>query len=379
MGLRATNMTPRYQTPEMRELWSDEKKYRLWLTIEILVAQAQFPEEDFRGLACPEPPTVAKIENRTRHEFAAFLEGVRLVNPFRVVDKLHYGLGASDIIDTALAVTLSEGADFILRDLDALCGHLHSQSLKYTDLKMLGRTHGIAAEPITFGFKLVSWYAELKRNQRRLEDAKKEIAVGKISGEVGTYAHVSPEVEARVCDMVGLSPEIASTQIIPRDRHASFLCALAVLSGGLERMATEIRHLQQTGIEELEEPFEEGQIGSVGMPHKRNPIFSERICGLARVVRSNALVGLENIALWGERDISHSSAERIVLEESTSLVHYMLGLMLTVVKGWTVNTERMEANLLAHPEVSSHADMLRLIAEGISREEAWRMIQRRAV
>ena len=378
-------MIPRYTSPEMAALWSAETKFATWLEIELLAAEGQarvglIPEAAARRLReRSRVGSVARIEDleerETRHDVVAFL---RVVGESAGEDAryLHRGLGSSDVVDTALSVLMVRAADLIAGQLARLHGALAALATRHRRTVMAGRTHGIQAEPITFGLKAALWYAEVGRGLDRLRRAREAIAVGKISGEVGTYAHTPPEVEAYVCAGLGLRPAPVSSQIIQRDRHAEYLTHLAVVAGTLEKIATEIRTLQRTELGEVEEPFREGQTGSSAMPHKRNPIISERVAGLARVMRADALAALENIALWGERDITHSSVERVIVPDATSLLEYMTRKLAEVIEGLRVSPDRMRENLeRTGGLVFSHRVLLALIARGLGREEAYRLVQ----
>lgn len=380
-------MIPRYTTPEMAELWSERTKLATWLEVELLAVEAQaahglIPQEVASRLRArarvPDPERVREAEGRTRHDVVAFLEVVSedLGEDARY---LHRGIGSSDVVDTATAVLLVRALDLLLQELDELLRVLAELAARHRATLMAGRTHGMVAEPTTFGLKVASWFAELWRNRERLQRARDTVRVGKLSGEVGNYAHLPPWAEAYVCERLGLVPEAVSTQIVSRDRHAELLCALAVTAGSLERIATEIRSLQRTEIHEVEEPFEVGQTGSSGMPHKRNPILCERITGLARMLRGMSLVALENEALWGERDISHSSNERLTLPGATTLLHYALRQMRYVLTHLRIYPENMRRNLdRAGGLVYSHRVLLLLVERGMPREEAYRAVQQAA-
>jgi len=376
---------PRYTSPEMAALWSAETKFATWLEIELLAAEAQaalglIPPEAARRLRERARVTsVARIEEleerETRHDVVAFL---RVVGETVGADAgyLHRGLGSSDVVDTALSVLMVRAADIIGGSLSRLHRALAALAVAHRFTLMAGRTHGVHAEPTTFGLKAALWYAEVGRGLDRVRRAREVIAVGKISGEVGTFAHTPPEVEAYVCARLGLAPAPISSQIIQRDRHAEYLSELAVVAGTLEKIATEIRTLQRTEVREVEEPFHQGQTGSSAMPHKRNPIISERVAGLARVVRGNALAALENIALWGERDITHSSVERVIVPDTTALLDYMARKMCGVIEGLRVFPEQMRQNLeRTGGLVFSHRVLLALLARGLPRTEAYRIVQ----
>ena len=378
-------MIPRYTSPEMAALWSAETKFATWLEIELLAAEAQaalglIPPEAARRLRERARVTsVARIEEleeqETRHDVVAFL---RVVGETVGADAgyLHRGLGSSDVVDTALSVLMVRAADIIGGSLSRLHRALAALAVAHRFTLMAGRTHGVHAEPTTFGLKAALWHAEVGRGLDRVRRAREVIAVGKISGEVGTFAHTPPEVEAYVCARLGLAPAPISSQIIQRDRHAEYLSELAVVAGTLEKIATEIRTLQRTEVREVEEPFHQGQTGSSAMPHKRNPIISERVAGLARVVRGNALAALENIALWGERDITHSSVERVIVPDTTALLDYMARKMCGVIEGLRVFPAQMRQNLeRTGGLVFSHRVLLALLARGLPRTEAYRIVQ----
>ncbi|HVI84506.1 MAG TPA: adenylosuccinate lyase, partial [bacterium] len=365
--------------------WSAETKFATWLEIELLAAEAQValglipPEAARRLRERARVTSVARIEEleerETRHDVVAFLRvvGETVGDDARY---LHRGLGSSDVVDTALSVLMARAADIIADSLSRLHRALGALAVAHRFTLMAGRTHGVHAEPITFGLKAALWYAEVGRGLDRVRRAREVIAVGKISGEVGTFAHTPPEVEAYVCARLGLAPAPISSQIIQRDRHAEYLSELAVVAGTLEKIATEIRTLQRTEVREVEEPFHQGQTGSSAMPHKRNPIISERVAGLARVVRGNALAALENIALWGERDITHSSVERVIVPDTTALLDYMARKMCGVIEGLRVFPEQMRQNLeRTGGLVFSHRVLLALLARGLPRTEAYRIVQ----
>jgi adenylosuccinate lyase len=380
---------PRYTSPEMAALWSPETKFATWLEIELLAAEGQarlgmLPEAVARRLRERARVTsVARIdeieERETRHDVVAFL---RVVGETVGEDarSLHLGLGSSDVVDTALSVLMVRAADVITESLTRLHRSLGTLANAHRDTIMAGRTHGVHAEPVTFGLKVALWYAEVGRGLERVRRARAVIGVGKISGEVGTFAHIPPEVEAFVCERLGLIPAPASSQVLQRDRHAEYLSHLAVVAGTMEKIATEIRHLARSELREVEEPFREGQTGSSAMPHKRNPIICERVAGLARVVRAHAVAALENIALWGERDITHSSVERVIIPDATSLVDYMARKLTGVIEGLRVYPEHMRENLeRTGGLVFSHRVLLALIERGLSREEAYRIVQSAAM
>jgi adenylosuccinate lyase len=373
----------------MAALWSPETKFATWLEIELLAAEAEarlglLPEDAARRLRERARVTsVARIdeieERETRHDVVAFLRvvGETVGDDARY---LHLGLGSSDVVDTALSVLMVRAADIITDSLTRLHRALGALANAHRYTIMAGRTHGMHAEPLTFGLKVGLWYAEVGRGLERVRRARAVIGVGKISGEVGTFAHIPPQVEAWVCERLGLAPAPASSQILQRDRHAEYLSHLAVVAGTMEKIATEIRHLARTEIREVEEPFGKGQTGSSAMPHKRNPIICERVAGLARVVRADAVAALENIALWGERDITHSSVERVIIPDATSLVEYMARKLGGVIEGLRVYPDRMRENLeRTGGLVFSHRVLLALIDRGLSREEAYRIVQSAAM
>ncbi len=380
-------MIPRYSRPEITAIWSDEHRMAKWLEVELAACEAwaergRIPAEalaEIREKADFDVARVQEIETETRHDVIAFLTNVGeyVGDASRYI---HYGMTSSDMLDTALALQLREAADILIFDLRHLLGVLKKRALEHRDTVMIGRSHGIHAEPITFGLKLAVWCFETARNIERLERARKIISVGQISGAVGTYAMVPPEIEADVCHKLGLTPAPASTQVIQRDRHAEFMTALAIVASSIEQFATEIRHLQRTEVLEVEEAFKKGQKGSSAMPHKRNPIVSERMCGQARVIRANSLVAMENMALWHERDISHSSAERVILPDSTILLDYMLYRFADLMDNLLVYPERMKENLWSsHGLVFSQSVLLKLVDKGLSREEAYRVVQTSAM
>jgi adenylosuccinate lyase len=376
---------PRYTRPEMARIWSEEHKIALWLQVEIAVAEAWAvrgvipPEamERIRQASC-DLDRMREIEKEVDHDVIAFLRatGESVGEAARFI---HLGLTSSDVIDTALALQMVEAADLLLANLDRLIEAVGARAVEHRYTAMIGRTHGVHAEPITFGFKLAGWYAELKRARERLLAAREEVRVGKISGAVGTHANVPPDLEEEVCQQLGLRADPASTQIVSRDRHAFFIAALAILGSTLDRFATEIRHLQRTEVRELEEPFDPRNMGSSAMPHKRNPHESERISGLARLLRSYVGPALEDIVLWHERDISHSSVERVVLPDACIVADYLLALMTEIVESWVVYPERMRQNLEASAgAIFSQQAMLRLVEAGLDRQEAYRIVQRLA-
>ncbi|MBC7253432.1 MAG: adenylosuccinate lyase [Actinobacteria bacterium] len=380
-------MIERYTLPEMASVWSEENKLRKWLEIEILAVEARVQRgevprealEDIRARAAFDPRRVKEIEETVHHDVIAFLTNVA-ENVGQASRFIHYGMTSSDILDTGLALQMREAMDLILKEAAALTSTLKARALECRDMVMVGRTHGVHAEPMVFGQKLALWAFEMARNVERLRRAREVISCGKISGAVGTYAHLDPGVEEYVCSKLGLRPAEVSTQVLQRDRHAEYLAALAVTGASLEKFALEVRGLQRTEVREAEEPFRRGQKGSSAMPHKRNPILCERICGLARILRSNALAALENVALWHERDISHSSVERVIIPDSTTLLHYMLVKFHGVVRDLSLYPENMRRNLeLTRGLVFSESVLLALVGKGLTREEAYALVQRNAM
>jgi adenylosuccinate lyase len=371
----------------MRQIWSDERKFQIWLEIELLACEAmaelgQIPKRDateIRKRARFSIPEILEIEKRTNHDVIAFLENVAAsVGP--AARWIHQGLTSSDILDTTLAVQLAESIKLLGDDLKGLRGAIAAQARRFKMTPMIGRSHGVHAEPITFGLKMALMYDEFGRAEERLAQTRERVRVGKISGAVGTHAHVDPKVERMVCEKLGLRPAILSTQIVQRDRHAEFLTTLAVIASSIDRWATEFRHLQRTEVLEVEEFFGKEQKGSSAMPHKRNPITSERLSGLARVIRGNSVVALENVALWHERDISHSSAERIILPDSCILLDYMLAQLRTLVDRLQVYPERMQRNLeLTRGLYFSQSILLALTRAGSDRKTAYEAVQRAAM
>jgi len=371
----------------MRSIWSERRKFEIWLEIEKLACEAmadlgQIPAQDARTIrekGAFDPAAIAEIEKRTNHDVIAFLENVaEHVGP--AARWIHQGLTSSDLLDTTLAVQMNESCGILLADLHTLRKTIAERALEHQFTPMIGRSHGIHAEPITFGLKLALMYDEFGRAIERLEQTRERIRVGKISGAVGTHAHLDPRVEAHVCKHLGIRPSPLSTQIIQRDRHAEFLCTLALIASSIDRWATEFRHLQRTEVLEVEEFFAEGQKGSSAMPHKRNPITGERLSGLARVIRGNAVAALENVALWHERDISHSSVERIILPDSCILLDYMLFKLEELVRGLVVYPENMRRNLeLTGGLYASQSVLLKLTAKGMERKAAYEAVQRAAM
>ena len=380
-------MIPRYSLPELAKIWEPENKFSIWLKIEILVCEVLANRREIPASAVAKIKKKAKfdinrideIEKEVKHDVIAFLtcvsENVGEANRY-----MHLGLTSSDILDTTLAVQLKESAGLIIKELQAFRDAIKEQAFRYKDVPTIGRSHGIHAEPLTFGLKLAVWYEETGRNIERLKRARERIAYGQISGAVGTFSSVDPAVEEYVCKKLGLKPAPVSTQIVQRDRHAEFFTTLAIIAGSIEKFATEIRHLQRSEVLEAEEFFSKGQKGSSAMPHKRNPIISEQMCGLTRVVRSNAIAAMENISLWHERDISHSSVERIIGPDSTILLHYMLRKMTGLVKRMIIYPKNMKKNM----EISgglyySQSVLLALVRKGVSREDAYNLVQRNAM
>jgi adenylosuccinate lyase len=378
----------RYSRPGMKRVWSEESKLARWLEVELAAldgwaevgAVRREAAEAIRSQAVPPTPErVAEIEEVTHHDVAAFVDAVAadLGEDGRW---LHYGLTSSDVVDTALALQAREACLLVLDGLEQAFATVVRRAEEHRDTVMVGRTHGVHAEPITFGAKLAGWAFELERDADRIERALAGISVGKLAGAVGVYGGGDPEMERVACGILGLMPEPAATQVAPRDRHAELLAALALTGASLERFALEIRHLARTEVGEVREPFGKGQKGSSAMPHKRNPVVAERICGLARVVRAGAVVGLENIALWHERDISHSSAERVVIPDAFLALDYMLDRFSWLVDGLVVDSERMRMNLeSSHGLVFSQRVLSALVASGLARDEAYRLVQRHAM
>ncbi len=379
-------MIERYSRPVMKKVWSEENKFDQWLRVEIAVCEAwaelgEIPKKHIVKIreARYDLTRIAEFLKVTHHDMTAFLNSVAesLGEESRFV---HLGLTSSDVMDTALALQLTQAADILAQDIAELISVLENKALEHKYTIMMGRTHGVHAEPTTFGLKMALWAEEMKRNTYRLAEARKNIAVGKISGAVGTYATVPPEVERIACAKLGLVPDPISSQIVQRDRHAQFVATLAIIASSLEKFATEIRSLQRTEIREAEEPFGIGQTGSSAMPHKRNPELCERVCGLARLIRSYAITSLENIALWHERDISHSSAERIILPDSCLALDYMLSTFASVMKGLRVYPENMRRNIeLTCGVIFSQRVLLALIDKGLKREEAYKIVQDNAM
>jgi adenylosuccinate lyase len=380
-------MIPRYTRPEMGRIWEQENRYRQWLKVELAVVEAmarlgQIPTQaaqEIKNKADFDAERIDAIERETRHDVIAFLTSVG-EHVGESARYIHLGLTSSDMLDTSLALLLRESADILLNDLQTLLAVLERRAREHRYTVMMGRSHGIHAEPITFGLKLALWYAEMVRNRERLLRARETVSVGKISGSVGTYANVDPEVEQLACALLELKPAPISTQIIQRDRHAEYFSTLAVIACSVEKIATEIRHLQRTEVLEVEEYFAEGQKGSSSMPHKRNPIGSENICGLSRLVRANALAAMENVALWHERDISHSSVERVIGPDSNIVLDFILHRLTTILDKLVVYEARMKDHLDSTGGLFfSQRVLLALTDKGLDRNEAYRLTQENAM
>jgi adenylosuccinate lyase len=387
-GSRLQAVIARYSRPEMAGVWSDENKLARWLDVELAALEAwaelaSVPQDAVAGIRArakpPTPERVAELERETQHDVAAFVDAVA-AELGAAGRWLHYGLTSSDVIDTALSLQVREAGELLLGGMERALEAVVMRAVRHKDDVCIGRTHGVHAEPTTFGLKLAGWAFELDRGRHRLARALEATRVGKLSGAVGTYAATDPELERLACERLGLESEPVSTQIVPRDRHAELLAALALVAASLEKFALEIRQLARTEVGEVAEPFGKGQKGSSAMPHKRNPVVAERICGLARVVRANALVGLENVALWHERDISHSSAERVVIPDSFLALDYMLDRFAWLVEGLDVRPERMLRNLESSRGLFfSQRLLLALVDSGLPRGEAYRLVQRHAL
>jgi adenylosuccinate lyase len=380
-------MISRYTLPEMGALWSEQNKFQKWLEVELAVCEVHaemgvIPREALEQIKKRAAFTVERIneiEKTTDHDVIAFTTNLaeEIGEAARFV---HYGLTSSDVVDTANALLLRDACDLLLQKIETLLEVLKRRAFEFKQTPQIGRTHGIHAEPTSFGMTFALWYDEMRRNRVRLSAARERVAVGKISGAVGAFAHLDPVVEEKVCERLGLRPALVSTQIIQRDRYAEYLCTLAIIASSLDKFALQVRHWQRTEVREAQERFRAGQKGSSAMPHKRNPILSERICGMARTVRANSIVGLENVALWHERDISHSSAERIVLPDSSATLDYMLQKTASLLDGLVVYPERMLANLNAtHGLVFSGQLLLALAQSGVAREQAYEWVQRNAM
>jgi adenylosuccinate lyase len=385
-------MIERYTRPEMAHIWSEENKYRQWLEVELAASEAlaqtnDVPPEAARLLrkhASFDLKRIQEIERVVKHDVIAFTtavsESLAAAGESEASRWLHYGLTSNDVVDTAQALMVRSASELILKGISDLAAALKTRAFEFKDTVQIGRTHGMHAEPITFGLKLALWYDEVQRNLTRFSAAAEGMRVGKISGAVGTFGHIGPQAEERICQRLGLRPAAIASQVISRDRHANYVATLALVAATLEKIALEIRHLQRTEVREVEEPFAQGQKGSSAMPHKRNPVTCEQICGLARVVRGNVQPAFENIALWHERDISHSSVERIILPDTTTVVDYMLARTVWLISGLRVSGERMKRNLdLTRGLVFSGQLLLDLSAAGMLREEAYKLVQGHAM
>jgi adenylosuccinate lyase len=380
-------MIPRYSRPEMTRIWEDERKFQRWLDVELAVCDAladrgMIPKQaaaSIRARARFDVKRVKEIEATVQHDVIAFINNVaENVGPDAWY--IHLGLTSSDVVDSAQALQMVEAAELLVKGLEGLAEAIKKRALEHKDTVMIGRTHGVHAEPMTFGLKLALWHSEVRRNIDRLAAAKRHVAVGKLSGAVGTFAHIDPDVEAAALGSLGLEPVAIASQIVQRDRHAEYLSALAIAATSIEKFATEIRHLQRTEVGEVEEPFGAGQKGSSAMPHKRNPIACEQMSGLARLVRGYLHVALENIPLWHERDISHSSAERIILPDATILLDYMIHRFTRIVSGMVVHPEAMRRNLeQSGGLIFSGTVLLELARKGVTRDDAYGWVQRAAM
>lgn len=380
-------MIKRYTRKEMGDLWTEESKFSRWLEVEIAICEGwesvgEIPKgtaDKIRKKAKFSIERIEEIEKTTRHDVVAFLENVK-ESLGEEGDYLHFGVTSSDTIDTAMALALKRSADILINDTKEILATLKARAFEFKDTLMIGRSHGIHGEPISFGFVLALWYAEMSRNLKRLEDAKEAVSYGKISGSMGTFANVPIEVEEYACKVLGLKPAPVSSQIIQRDRYAQYMTTLAIVASSIEKIATQIRHYQRTEVREAEEFFHKGQKGSSSMPHKRNPVLSENLCGLARLVRSNSIAALENVALWHERDISHSSNERIILPDSSIALDFMLYRLNNVLKKLVVYKDNMIKNLnLTHGVIYSQRVMLKLVEKGADKIEAYEAVQRNAM
>ncbi len=376
-------MIDRYSRKEISDIWTLENKFKIWLDIEIAACEANaqlgiIPQEDLKSIKEKARFTVARIEeieNQVHHDVIAFLTCVsEYVGPSSRY--IHYGLTSSDIVDTALSIQMKQAGEIILNDINQLLAILKKLALNYKQTPCMGRSHGVHAEPTTFGTKMALYYHEFLRNRKRIQDAIDDIAYGKLSGAVGTFSNIDPRVETIVCEKLGLNPDPISTQIIQRDRHAYYMSAIAICAGTLDKLATEIRHLQRTEVREVEEPFQKGQKGSSAMPHKRNPVLCERVSGLSRVIKSNMMVALDNMTLWHERDISHSSAERIILPDSTIALDYLLAKMIFILDNLHVYPDAMMKTIEKTGGLFySQALLLKLVEKGYTREEAYAIVQ----
>jgi adenylosuccinate lyase len=385
-------MIDRYTRPEMARIWSDENKYRQWLEVELATADALAQSNDvppeaarlLRKHASFDLKRIQEIEREVKHDVIAFTtavaESLAAAGEAHASRWLHFGLTSNDVVDTAQALMVRSASEVILSGINDLASVLKTRAFEFKDTVQIGRTHGMHAEPITFGLKLALWYDEVQRDLTRFSAAAEGMRVGKISGAVGTFGHIGPQAEERICQRLGLRPAAIASQVISRDRHANYIATLALVAATLEKIALEIRHLQRTEVREVEEPFSEGQKGSSAMPHKRNPVTCEQICGLARVVRANVQPAFENVALWHERDISHSSVERIILPDTTSAVDYMLARTVWLISGMRVSSGRMRRNLdSTRGLVFSGQLLLDLTAAGMLREDAYRLVQGHAM
>jgi adenylosuccinate lyase len=379
-------MIARYTREPFKELWSEKRKFELWLKVELAVCRAWHKKGKIPTQALQEIERRVKVDERTlerieyyekiyKHDVLAFVSAIGEQIP-EYSHYFHMGLTSSDVVDTALALQLQQALNLIIEDVDRLLERLKELALREKDTIMMGRTHGVHAEPMTLGLKFLSWYQEMKRNRDRLARALENISYGKLSGAVGTYSNLDPEIERLALEELGLKVEPVSTQIVPRDRHAEVLWAIGITATSLERFATEIRHLQRTEVGELQEPFTEGQRGSSAMPHKKNPIHAERVCGLARLIRGYLTTALENVPLWHERDISHSSAERVILPDATTALDYILNLFIQILDGLVIDRERMIKNMeLSFGLYASSKVLVRLMEKGVPRDRAYEMVQ----
>ena len=376
-------MIPRYSLPDMKKIWSDENKFNTWLKVELLACEAlcelgDIPKESLKVIKDKSKfdiKRIHQIEKVVKHDVIAFLTSIseKVGKDARFI---HMGLTSSDVLDTALSYNMTQAVDLLLKDLRELRSALKKMAKKHKDTVMIGRSHGVHAEPITFGLKMLLWFDEVGRHIHRLEHAKNTIKYGKISGAVGTYANIDPYVEQYVCKKLGLTPSPLSTQVLQRDRHAELMTTLGLIASSLEKFATEIRGLQRTEINELQEAFAKGQKGSSAMPHKKNPIICERICGLARLIRANSIPAMENIVLWHERDISHSSVERIIIPDSTIALNYILRKFIWLIKNLLVHPENMKTNLeKTKGSIFSQTILLKLVRKGLTKEDAYEIVQ----
>jgi adenylosuccinate lyase len=381
-------MIPRYTLPEMGALWTDEAKLATWVQVEVLACEAHaelgiVPAEDLGAIrqgTVPSPERCAEIERETNHDVIAFLTAYMETIPGDAGRWVHYGMTSSDLLDTALGATLARATDLVLAKADRLVEVLRTRAIEHWDTVCAGRTHGVHAEPTTFGHKLAQFAFAVDRGRARLRRAREAVAVGSISGAVGTYSNIDPFVEAYVCERLGLGIEPVATQVVARDRHAELLSALAILGASVEQIGLEVRHLQRTEVREVEEPFGRGQKGSSAMPHKRNPITAERICGIARLLRANAGAALEDVALWHERDITHSSVERVILPDSLIAADYQLSLAIRVLEGLVVSPQRMRATIESTGGLlSSSQVLLHLVDQGMARDDAYKVVQAAAM